>query len=71
MDWRVRERGFRTLFGWWWFITLRTLVGRVVIVSGEVLVVVVVIRMSLFAHPKEKGSRMEVVLYTSRQVCVF
>ncbi len=23
-------------FGWWWFVTLRTLVGRIVIISGVV-----------------------------------
>ncbi len=77
--WRRRTRwigGFRSVdfglcFGWWWFVTLRTLVGRIVIISGVVLVVEVVIRMSLFAHPEEKGFRMEVVLDTSRRVCVF
>ncbi len=44
---------------------------RIVIISGVVFVVEVVIRMSSFASSKGKGFSNEVVLYTSRRVCVF
>ncbi len=44
-----------------WFVTLRRFVGRIVIVSGVVFVVVIVVRLALFAHSGVNSFGREIV----------